>query len=53
MRNEEEPEWRAENGPEVFSDENQTKDGVGLTIGLVVFVSTVIYWMWELARDLN
>ncbi|KAL6741851.1 hypothetical protein Aduo_015066 [Ancylostoma duodenale] len=51
--NEEEPDWRSEDGPEIFTDDGQTKEGVGLAIGLVVFVATAMYWMWELARDLH
>ncbi|EYC21566.1 hypothetical protein Y032_0019g3901 [Ancylostoma ceylanicum] len=51
--NEEEPDWRSEDGPEVFTDDGQTKEGVGLAIGLVVFVATAMYWMWELARDFH
>ncbi|KAK6755760.1 hypothetical protein RB195_014259 [Necator americanus] len=47
-------DWRSEDRSETSSDVvDVTKEGVGLTIGLVVFVATVIYWMWETARDMN
>ncbi|CAJ0589770.1 unnamed protein product [Cylicocyclus nassatus] len=48
------PEWLPEERPEIIFREVETvKEGVSVTIGLAIFVATVLYWLWETARDIN
>lgn len=46
--------WRSEEDEEVNSDPKEvTSDGVGVAVGLLLFMATVFYWAWETARDLS